>query len=499
LLDVNAGAWKGFIDYASFARRKPAFDLEERVPRLETARHTNDVLDAVRAGGPWADPLKDAFRVSYRRMGGPFDLVNGNHVRWLRGWCDSDPGSLRDCIAVFVDAADSPAERVARFDAAVRRTAAGADAPGGAVMWVASVFNFALDPAHLLMVRPAPFSHLRKILELDPVAAGPADRQYRELHDFAREIGAALEQHDVPVRDMLDVQSLIDLASRHHAWWAQRDEAAVAARRGTPDHYLSVCAVYRDEAPYLREWIEFHRLVGVERFYLYDNGSTDEHLDVLEPYLREGSVTVHDWPGESTQLPAYADCVARYGDESRWIAFIDLDEFLFSPTGRPLPELLPRYEGEAGVVVNVAIFGPCGHSTRPSGLVTESYQMQLESHRTRLVKTIADPLAVERPAGPHHFEYAWGLAVDENGHPVRGNWTKSVSYSALRINHYVTKSEEELRAKLTLPRADNAPEPRDYLHRLLAAGKEPAQNFPESSIAIYLPALREAVAKVGAR
>ena len=34
--------------------------------------------------------------------------------------------------------------------------------------------------------------------------------------------------------------------------------------------YLSICAVYRDEGPYLREWIEFHRLVGVERFYLYD-------------------------------------------------------------------------------------------------------------------------------------------------------------------------------------------------------------------------------------
>ena len=41
-------------------------------------------------------------------------------------------------------------------------------------------------------------------------------------------------------------------------------------RRETP-HYLAICAIYRDEAPYLREWIEFHRLVGVEHFFLYDN------------------------------------------------------------------------------------------------------------------------------------------------------------------------------------------------------------------------------------
>lgn len=31
--------------------------------------------------------------------------------------------------------------------------------------------------------------------------------------------------------------------------------------------YLAVCAIFRDEAPYLAEWIEFHRLVGVEHFY----------------------------------------------------------------------------------------------------------------------------------------------------------------------------------------------------------------------------------------
>ena len=60
--------------------------------------------------------------------------------------------------------------------------------------------------------------------------------------------------------------------------------------------YLSICAIYRDEAPYLREWIEFHRLVGVERFFLYNNGSEDDHLEVLAPYVEDGIVVLHDWP-----------------------------------------------------------------------------------------------------------------------------------------------------------------------------------------------------------
>jgi len=497
---VNAGAWERFLDYASFARRKPAFDLEEREPRMEVARRANALLDAVRAGRPWTELLKQAFMVSHGRVGGPFDLVNVRHIRLLHRWCDSDPNSLRDCIAVFLDVDDSPAARVARFDAATQRvTAADIAVPAQAVIWVASVLNFALDPAHLPIVRTGPFNHLREVLGLDPIATGPPDRQYQELYDFAREIGARLEQHDVPVRDMVDVESLILLAARHHAWWASRGEPEAATRRGKPpEHFLSVCAIYRNEASYLREWIEFHRLVGVERFYLYDNASMDEHLQVLEPYLREGSVIVHEWPGEAAQLSAYADCLARYRDDSRWIAFIDVDEFLFSPTGRPVPEVLTAYENEVGVAVNIALFGPGGHRTRPAGLVTESYLFQLESHRTRLVKSIVDPRAAEHAANPHHFEYSRGLAVDENGHPQKGPWTKSVSYSALRINHYVTKSEEELRAKLGAPRADTAKEPRHYLSDLLAGNpgeNEHVEGFPESSIAIYLSALREAVAK----
>jgi hypothetical protein len=32
--------------------------------------------------------------------------------------------------------------------------------------------------------------------------------------------------------------------------------------------YLAVCAIYRNEAEFLGEWLEFHRLAGVQRFFL---------------------------------------------------------------------------------------------------------------------------------------------------------------------------------------------------------------------------------------
>jgi hypothetical protein len=52
--------------------------------------------------------------------------------------------------------------------------------------------------------------------------------------------------------------------------------------------YLAACTIYRDDAAYLAEWIEFHRLMGVERFFLYDNGSTDHQSEVLAGYLARG-------------------------------------------------------------------------------------------------------------------------------------------------------------------------------------------------------------------
>jgi len=96
-----------------------------------------------------------------------------------------------------------------------------------------------------------------------------------------------------------------------------------------PRDYLAVCAIMKNEGRYLREWIEFHKIVGVERFYLYDNGSTDDTCDVLAPYVRSGDVILTDWALHPGQVQAYDHCLKQNASKARWIAFIDLDEFLF--------------------------------------------------------------------------------------------------------------------------------------------------------------------------
>jgi hypothetical protein len=224
--------------------------------------------------------------------------------------------------------------------------------------------------------------------------------------------------------------------------------------------YLSACTIYRDAASYLAEWIEFHRLMGVERFFLYDNGSTDRHGEVLAPYVDDGSAVVHDWPmpfigdgGRGLALRhAFDHCLRTHREDSRWIAFLDIDEFLFSPGGDPLPRLLPDYEEYPGLCVSRAEFGTSGHRARPPGLVIESYV-----HRRRVkpddwapVKSVVDPGRAIVSLGPHTFHYRSGAPVDEQGRPVdqldqRG--VKPVAWSRFRIHHYWSKSQEELERK----------------------------------------------------
>src|SRR5690348_6409443 len=73
-------------------------------------------------------------------------------------------------------------------------------------------------------------------------------------------------------------------------WRAKRHDRTAQARPFR--YYLSACAIFRNEAPYLAEWLVFHLGVGVEHFYLYENNSTDDFESVLAPFFERGEVTL---------------------------------------------------------------------------------------------------------------------------------------------------------------------------------------------------------------
>jgi hypothetical protein len=247
----------------------------------------------------------------------------------------------------------------------------------------------------------------------------------------------------------------------------------------------------------------------VERFYLYNNRSDEDgHREALAPYIADGTVVLHEWPdclpphvitGEAAQTATYEHCLQNYGRSSRWMAFIDLDEFLFSPTGRPLPEVLPEYERWPGVGANWAVFGTSGHLTKPDGLVTECYVRRTKRRGYNdKIRSIVDPRRVRSFCLAHFFMFNGEppVAVDEKHRPIYGRKgspyasTEEVSWEKLRVNHYTTRSEEEFRRKLKLVRPDTG-RLREYketqLERMLTVMNE----VEDRTIQMYLPALRE--------
>lgn len=250
------------------------------------------------------------------------------------------------------------------------------------------------------------------------------------------------------------VRSVRGVVRRPLVWRARRRDARHAAK--TP-HALAVCAIFREEAPFLAEWIEFHRGVGATHFYLYDNFSTDRFREVLAPYIGDGIVTLTPWPVKVGQLPAYRDCMRRFWREARWIALIDIDEFLFSPGAVDIVPILDRYRDAPGVHVWQHFFGSSGHSSPPDGPLLDAYRMRARIETMTSAKTIVNPRAVYRP-GVHQSKYWWGDSVDTKGGPVDNAAPKPMDL--LRINHYWSRSIADLETKIARGDA-STPTPRD--------------------------------------
>lgn len=238
------------------------------------------------------------------------------------------------------------------------------------------------------------------------------------------------------------------LLQRTSAWLAYPGRAA-----GKQEKYvLSIVVIVKNEGAYIREWLLYHKLAGVSHVYLYDNGSTDDTAEKARAFEADGFLTFVSMPGRAAQMPAYNDALRRFGKESRYMAFIDADEFLFSPESEaPLAEtvdsLLKKYPKAAGLAVNWAMFGSSGFEKKPEkGGVLDNFIYRAKSGRpgTDCIKTIVKPETVCSYEHPHYPVYMLGAySVDETGKRVPGWRNPGFEPSKLRVNHYFTKSREE--------------------------------------------------------
>lgn len=124
-----------------------------------------------------------------------------------------------------------------------------------------------------------------------------------------------------------------------------------------------LCCIGRLENQYIREYVEYNKALGFTNICLYDNnrdGEEDFH-DVIGDYINNGFVILKDYRNitEPCQFMAYNECYAEYGDKYDWIAFLDIDEFIFLNNYRSINEFLldDRFKFYDKIHLNWLVFG----------------------------------------------------------------------------------------------------------------------------------------------
>ena len=238
-------------------------------------------------------------------------------------------------------------------------------------------------------------------------------------------------------------------------------------------HDLAVVAILKNEGAYLKEWLDYHLLAGVDHFYLYDNDSTDNQREVAAPYVKAGLVDYIHAPGKFMQYAVYNDAIKRFKFFGRHMAFIDADEFIFPKTSQSiaetLDEILSLAPEAAGVMINWQSFGSNGQEKADySRGVLERFTRRAPVNWSALAvgnliignlacKIVINPRLINFIDNAHYAFCFNGLSCINSDGIIDYDVSekKIVAADKIVVNHYYVKSREEYVKKISRGAADH--------------------------------------------
>lgn len=220
-------------------------------------------------------------------------------------------------------------------------------------------------------------------------------------------------------------------------------------------YYASICAIFKNEAKYIKEWIEFHRIIGIDHFYLYNNNSNDNYEEVLSEYIKSGIVELVDWEKNQAQMEAYKDCISKKKNETNWLGFIDIDEFIVPIKYNNIKIFLKKFEKVGSINIYWKMFCSSGKLDRKTNLVTNDFVVSWPK-LTNIGKCFFNTAYTfdlsKKNSLLHHNLYTKRLGISI---PPVNSANKFTTFGIhrykknidIQINHYFTKTYEEYKAK----------------------------------------------------
>lgn len=218
-------------------------------------------------------------------------------------------------------------------------------------------------------------------------------------------------------------------------------------------YYLSLTICIKDEAQYIEEWLEYYLLQGVEHFYIYNNNGTDNTKEIIQKYIDMGVVTWIEYPGYFKQLHIYNHSIANFKYDTRWMGFIDIDEFIVPHRDKTTVDFLRKFEKFNQVLIHWIIFGSAGHIKKTDGLVIERFKKR-QAYPSPYYKSIVNPRAAIFTSV--HWSVIFGYTTNESGNILQKNKSNKPTANIIQINHYMVKSLEEYNKKINRGQATNS-------------------------------------------
>lgn len=233
----------------------------------------------------------------------------------------------------------------------------------------------------------------------------------------------------------------------------------------------------KNEAPYILEWVAYHRAIGVDNFLIYTNGcedGTDEILSRLDALGIVHHRLNDDWKGKSPQQHALnlslKEPVIRNAD---WIIHIDVDEFMNVRCGNgTLDDFLAMVPDATNVAMTWRLFGHNGVTALRDDFVIDQFDSCApkfcpKPHTVWGFKTMFRNIGAYSKISCHRpnklqdefrdrVKWVNGSGQDMTRHAADNGWRSSrrtVGYDLLQLNHYALRSAESYLIKRQRGRA----------------------------------------------
>ncbi|MEP3440494.1 MAG: glycosyltransferase family 2 protein [Sulfitobacter sp.] len=233
----------------------------------------------------------------------------------------------------------------------------------------------------------------------------------------------------------------------------------------------------KNEAPYIVEWVAYHRAMGVDNFLIYTNGCEDGTSEILDR-LQEMGVLQHrnndDWKGNSPQQHAL-NCALEEPviKNAEWIIHIDVDEFMNVRCGNgTVQDFLAAVPDATNVAMTWRLFGHNGVTELNDDFVLDQFDTCApkfcpKPHTVWGFKTMFknigayEKISCHRPnklddAFVSKVKWVNGSGKDMTKDVATNGWRsskKNIGYDLLQLNHYALRSAESFLIKRQRGRA----------------------------------------------